>query len=59
MHPHVGLGPTGGVPSMRLFLRSPTSPYLHELQRKPLKNLNDYVDKRDQRLNLTPPVYQF
>ena len=35
----VGPGPTGGVPSMGLFLRNP-SPYLREFLRKPRKTPN-------------------
>ena len=44
--------------SVGVFLRDP-SPYLREFRRKPRKTPNGYVDKRDQGLNLAPPVYQF
>ena len=55
--PLLGPGPTGGVPSVGVFLRDP-SLYLRKFRWKPLKTPNYKVDKHDWRLNLEPPVYQ-
>ena len=55
---HYGPRPIGGVPSVGVFLRHP-SLYLREFRRKPRKTPNGLVDKRDQGLNLAPPVFQF
>ena len=55
--PHVGIGPTGRVPSVGVFLRS-SSPYLLEFWRKPRKTPNGYFDRLDRELNLVSPVYQ-
>ena len=44
--PHAGPGPIRGMFSMGIFLMDPSS-YLRK------------VDKRDQGLNLAPPLYQF
>ena len=55
--PHVEHAPTVGVPSVRIFLRDLSS-YLREFQRKPRKNSNGEVDKRDRGLNPALSVYQ-
>ena len=56
-YPLMGLGPTGGMPSVGFFLRDPI-PYLRQFRRKPWKNPSGQVDKLDQGLNLAPLIYQ-
>ena len=48
----------GGLLFARVFLRDP-NPFYVNFGKKPRKNPNGQVGKRDRKLNLAPPIYQF
>ena len=53
--PLVGFGPIGGVPSVEVFLRDPSS-YLREFRRKPPSGLGDKFVKYISTASMSNPI---